>query len=91
MSPSEFALRGWRKLRAAARSVIGVPDYEAYVRHVRQHHTDREPMSYAEFFADVAVHGCDLSEELRRQYAAKAVEQWSLEAVMPRWWELLQR
>lgn len=46
---------------------------------------------YAEFFADVAVHGCDLSEELRRQYAAKAVEQWSLEAVMPRWWELLQR
>ena len=52
MSPSEFALRGWRKLRASARRVIGVPDYDAYVQQLRQHHPEREPMSYAEFFAD---------------------------------------
>lgn len=50
MSLPEFVLRCWRPLRTLARSVIGVPDYEAYVRHMRQHHADREPMSYAEFF-----------------------------------------
>jgi uncharacterized short protein YbdD (DUF466 family) len=37
--------------RAAAilRRVIGVPDYERYVAHVRECHPDREPMSRRQF------------------------------------------
>lgn len=46
---------------------------------------------YATLFADAAVHGCTLPESLRRQYADKAMDQWSLDAVMPAWWELLRQ
>lgn len=35
-----------------ARLACGVPDYDAYVAHVRAHHPEREPMTYAEFFRD---------------------------------------
>lgn len=38
--------------RQTARLMIGVPDYEAYVRHVREHHPEREPMSYEAFFRE---------------------------------------
>jgi uncharacterized short protein YbdD (DUF466 family) len=31
------------------RRVIGVPDYDAYVAHVRAHHPDTEPLPREEF------------------------------------------
>lgn len=31
------------------RRVIGVPDYDTYVAHVREHHSGTEPMSREEF------------------------------------------
>jgi uncharacterized short protein YbdD (DUF466 family) len=31
------------------RRVIGVPDYDTYVAHVRTHHPDAEPMTREEF------------------------------------------
>jgi uncharacterized short protein YbdD (DUF466 family) len=40
------------KVRAGARLAVGVPDYAAYVEHLRQHHPDREPPSYAAFFRE---------------------------------------
>ena len=42
----------WKLARQTARRAIGVPDYDAYVRHCRSHHPDREPMDYAAFFAE---------------------------------------
>ena len=46
-------LRGARRwmARAAAvlRRVIGAPDYESYLRHVREHHPGCEPLSRDEF------------------------------------------
>lgn len=43
-------VRFGRNLRQGARLMIGVPDYDNYVRHVREKHPDRTPMSYGEFF-----------------------------------------
>lgn len=40
----------WRQAVRTARLVIGVPDYDTYVQHVRQHHPERRVMSYEEFF-----------------------------------------
>ena len=34
---------------AAARLAIGVPDYDAYVAHVRAHHPDATPMTREAF------------------------------------------
>ena len=42
----------WRLSRQLGRSVIGVPDYDAYLKHVREHHPERVAMTYAEFFAE---------------------------------------
>lgn len=36
----------------SARLMVGVPDYEAYVAHVRKTHPDTEPMTYEAFFRD---------------------------------------
>lgn len=52
MSPSERVHRAWQRAVQAARSTVGVPDYDAYLRHVACHHPERTPMSYPEFFAD---------------------------------------
>jgi uncharacterized short protein YbdD (DUF466 family) len=35
-----------------ARLMIGVPDYETYVAHMRTNHPDAPIMSYAEFFRE---------------------------------------
>jgi len=40
----------WRKAVQTARLAIGVPDYEAYLAHMRAHHPERRAMDYAEFF-----------------------------------------
>jgi uncharacterized short protein YbdD (DUF466 family) len=42
----------WRRLVQTARLMVGVPDYEAYVRHLRQHHPERPVMRYEDFFRE---------------------------------------
>ena len=42
----------WRVMVRSARLAVGVPDYETYVRHCRQAHPDREPMSRGAFFRE---------------------------------------
>ena len=42
----------WRCGVRVARQLIGVPDYETYLTHLRAHHPERAPPSYAEFFAE---------------------------------------
>lgn len=39
-------------LGQAARMMVGMPDYETYVVHMRTRHPDRTPMSYEEFFRE---------------------------------------
>ena len=50
MSPS--IAEAWRWLERTARLAIGVPDYDAYVAHVRAHHPDHKPMSREAFFVE---------------------------------------
>lgn len=45
-------IRLGKLLRQAARLMVGVPDYDTYVAHVRAHHPERRVMSYEEFFRD---------------------------------------
>jgi uncharacterized short protein YbdD (DUF466 family) len=40
----------WRNGVAAARRVFGIPDYEAYVAHLRAHHPERALPSRETFF-----------------------------------------
>jgi uncharacterized short protein YbdD (DUF466 family) len=44
------AARIWRRLVQTARLCCGVPDYEAYVVHLRQNHPERPVPDYATFF-----------------------------------------
>jgi len=47
------AWRTWlRKPAQAARLACGMPDYDAYLRHLREHHPEREPMGYEAFFTE---------------------------------------
>lgn len=43
---------GWRHARDGARSMIGIPSYDAYLDHMRSAHPDVEPMDYPSFFRD---------------------------------------
>lgn len=40
----------WRNAVQVARLAIGVPDYDTYVRHLRQNHPERPIPSYETFF-----------------------------------------
>ena len=40
----------WRRLVQTARLCCGVPDYDNYVRHLREKHPDRPVPDYATFF-----------------------------------------
>ena len=42
----------WRCLVAAVRKIASVPDYDAYVAHLREHHPDRPIPTQAAFFAE---------------------------------------
>ncbi len=42
--------RCWRLLAHAGRMLVGMPDYDAYVRHLRTRHPEREAMSRDQFF-----------------------------------------
>ena len=44
--------RTWKSLAKCARLMVGQPDYDAYVEHMRRAHPERPIMSYAEFFRD---------------------------------------
>lgn len=53
MSTNVQALQAtWKWAVQTARLCCGVPDYDAYVRHLREHHPEREIPSYAEFFRE---------------------------------------
>lgn len=41
-----------RGLRQTAYLMVGVPDYDGYLDHMRRAHPDRQPMSRAEFFRE---------------------------------------
>ena len=50
LDASDFSLADQvRKVAKVVRTIIGVPDYERYVEHVRECHPDRTPMSRDEF------------------------------------------
>lgn len=48
----ERVSRTWKFLAKCARLMVGQPDYDAYVQHMRSVHPERPIMSYAEFFRD---------------------------------------
>jgi uncharacterized short protein YbdD (DUF466 family) len=52
MLPAERLREAWRALMRGARLAVGVPDYEAYVAHLRARHPERVPMDRAAFFAE---------------------------------------
>jgi uncharacterized short protein YbdD (DUF466 family) len=53
VASSKAALRKiWGECSAAARRIIGIPDYEAYVAHLRTRHPDRVIPTRAAFFAE---------------------------------------
>lgn len=41
-----------RYARMTARLMIGVPDYDGYLAHMRRTHPEQTPMTYEEFFRD---------------------------------------
>jgi uncharacterized short protein YbdD (DUF466 family) len=48
----EHVRRSWRWWVRTARLLIGVPDYDTYVAHMRARHPERAVMSYEEFFEE---------------------------------------
>jgi uncharacterized short protein YbdD (DUF466 family) len=42
--------RTWKSLARCALLMVGQPDYDAYVQHMRRSHPERPVMTYAEFF-----------------------------------------
>ena len=46
-------LRGaWRLLAQTGRLIVGVPDYDLYLAHMRRTHPDTPPMTREAFFAN---------------------------------------
>lgn len=43
---------GWCVAARMARLAIGIPDYDTYVAHQRERHSDRPPMGREEFFRE---------------------------------------
>ncbi|MFY9350121.1 MAG: CstA-like transporter-associated (seleno)protein [Sphingobium sp.] len=39
-------------LRRTARLMVGIPDYDAYLRHMADHHPDHPVMDRTQFFRD---------------------------------------
>lgn len=42
----------WRWLAQTGRLLVGVPDYDLYLAHMRRRHPERTPMTREAFFAD---------------------------------------
>ena len=49
---AEVTGRGWRLATRMARLAIGLPDYDAYLAHMRDCHPDLAPMDRTTFFAE---------------------------------------
>jgi uncharacterized short protein YbdD (DUF466 family) len=50
---TNFSLRSLaQRIAVVVQRVIGVPDYERYVRHVRERHPGTEPVSREEFIRE---------------------------------------
>jgi uncharacterized short protein YbdD (DUF466 family) len=48
----ERVKKAGKYLGQAARLMVGVPDYDAYVQHMRVTHPEQTPMTYEEFYRD---------------------------------------
>jgi len=48
----ENLAKAGKYLGQAARLMVGVPDYDTYVQHIRLTHPEQTPMSYEEFYRD---------------------------------------
>lgn len=48
----ENLAKAGKYLGQAARLMVGVPDYDTYVQHMRLTHPDQTPMSYEEFYRE---------------------------------------
>lgn len=44
--------RAWRFAARTARLAIGLPDYDAYLAHMRECHPERTPLDRTSFFAE---------------------------------------
>jgi uncharacterized short protein YbdD (DUF466 family) len=45
-------VRSWNVVVAAARRIAGIPDYNAYVAHLKSHHPERAIPAERDFFAE---------------------------------------
>ncbi len=43
---------GFARLKQMAAMMVGMPDYDAYLAHMRQHHPDQLPMNPTQFFRE---------------------------------------
>lgn len=43
---------GWALLAQTARLIVGVPDYDTYLAHMRRAHPQATPMTREEFFGE---------------------------------------
>jgi uncharacterized short protein YbdD (DUF466 family) len=58
--PGNEAATGWRQdvekagryLAQSLRLMVGLPDYDAYLTHMRSTHPDQAPMTFEAFFRD---------------------------------------
>ncbi|MCD8543731.1 YbdD/YjiX family protein [Sulfurospirillum cavolei] len=48
----ENLAKAGKYLGQAARLMVGVPDYDTYVQHMRVTHPEQTPMTYEEFYKD---------------------------------------
>lgn len=48
----ENLAKAGKYLGQAARLMVGIPDYDTYVQHMRLTHPEQKPMSYEEFYKD---------------------------------------
>ncbi|WP_412057969.1 YbdD/YjiX family protein [Bartonella sp. DGB2] len=48
----KYVCRLGKYLGQAAKLMVGLPDYDTYVQHMRLTHPDQEPMNYETFFKE---------------------------------------
>jgi uncharacterized short protein YbdD (DUF466 family) len=46
------SIQGAGYLRQSARLMVGMPEYDIYLEHMKNTHSDRPAMSYPEFFRE---------------------------------------
>lgn len=51
-SAIQMLAAGWKWAVQTARLCCGVPDYDAYVKHLREHHPERAVPDYKAFFRE---------------------------------------